>query len=330
MKRASNLRLLAGVILLGLAWTGWAADRKLVIVAGKPSHPPLMHEFNAGCILLHKRLQGVPGLEVRLHLNGWPADAKAFDGADAVFLYMDGGGGHPAIQPENLKLLGDLAKRGVGLGCAHFAVEVPADRGGAEFKEWIGGHYEHLYSCNPIFDAEFKSFPEHPITRGVRAFTIKDEWYFNMRFRPDMARITPILVTVPSDDVRDGPYVYPQGPYPHIVAAKGREEIMMWAVERADGGRGFGFTGGHFHVNWAHDDFRKVVLNSLLWLAKVEVPDHGFDSAKVTDEELLENLDPKGGPKPTLRSAADRDDTHACCEPLVLPREMLAWLGMPY
>ena len=105
---------------------------------------------------------------------------------------------------------------------------------------------------------------------------------------------------------------------------------MMWGVERAGGGRGFGFTGGHFHVNWAHDDFRKVVLNALLWLTKVDVPAGGFDSAKVTDEELLENLDPKGGPKPTLRSAAVRDDTHACCEPLVLPREMLAWLGMPY
>jgi hypothetical protein len=102
-------------------------------------------------------------------LNGWPEDATAFDGADAVFLYMDGGGGHPAIQPDNLKLLGDLVKRGVGLGCAHYAVEVPADRGGAEFKDWIGGHYEHLYSCNPIFDAEFKSFPVNiPSPAGSR------------------------------------------------------------------------------------------------------------------------------------------------------------------
>jgi type 1 glutamine amidotransferase len=329
MKTAVSVRWLTCVILAALSWNVWGADRRLVIVAGKPSHPPLMHEFNAGCILLHKRLQNVAGLEVRLHLNGWPQDNGAFDGADAVFLYMDGGGGHPAIQPDNLKTLGDLVKRGVGLGCAHYAVEVPADRGGAEFKDWIGGHYEHLYSCNPIFDAEFKSFPEHPITRGVQGFVAKDEWYFNMRFRPEMTRVTPILVTVPSDDVRDGPYVYPQGPYPHIVADKGRQEIMMWAVERDDGGRGFGFTGGHFHVNWANDEFRKVMLNALLWLAKVEVPASGIESAKVTDEELLENLDPKGGPKPTLKSAANADELRTCCTPLVLPREALAWLGMP-
>src|SRR6266540_155753 len=222
-----------------------AADKKLVIVAGTPSHPPLMHEFNAGTILLHKRLQNIPGLNAVIYTNGWPTDPHAFDGADAIFLYMDGGGGHPAIRPENLKLLGELMKKGVGLGCAHYAVEVPAEKGGPEFKEWIGGHYEHQFSCNPIWSPEYKSFPNHSITRGVQPFSVKDEWYFNMRFRAERKGVTPILVAKPSDQVRDGPYVYPQGPYPHIQAAKGRDEIMMWAIERDDGGRGFGFTGGH-------------------------------------------------------------------------------------
>jgi hypothetical protein len=66
----------------------------------------------------------------------------------------------------------------------------------------------------------------------------------------------------------------------------------MWAVERADGGRGVGFTGGHFHKNWGNDDFRKTVLNALVWLAKAEVPADGVQSA-VTDDELNANLDPK-------------------------------------
>lgn len=73
-----------------------------------------------------------------------------------------------------------------------------------------------------------------------------------------------ILSATPSDATRDGPYVYPKGPYPHIQAAKGRLETMMWAVERKDGGRGFGFTGGHFHDNWGNEPFRKVVLNALV------------------------------------------------------------------
>jgi type 1 glutamine amidotransferase len=291
----------AWALVLGVS-IAHAAERRLVIVAGTPSHPPLMHEFNAGSILLNRRLQGVPGLTTTLITNGWPADNSVFQGADGIFLYMDGGGDHPAVRPENLELLRGLMKQGVGLGCAHYAVEVPKDRGGAEFQEWIGGHYEHAYSCNPIWVAEFNKLPVHPITRGVRSFNINDEWYFNMRFRPEHQGVIPLLVATPSDTVRGGPYVWPSGPYPHIVAASGREEIMMWAVERPDGGRGFGFTGGHFHKNWAHDDFRRIVLNAMVWVAKVDVPVGGVHSEPVTDEELLLNLDPKDGPKPTLES----------------------------
>lgn len=124
----------------------------------------------------------------------------------------------------------------------------------------------------------------------------------NMRFLSDVAgnepavlegnKFTPILVATPSDDDRDGPYVYPHGPYPHIVANSGRAEAMMWAIERPDGGRGFGFTGGHAHDNWGNDDFRKIILNSFLWLAKVPVPDNGVTS-EVTADQLNKNLDPK-------------------------------------
>ena len=70
----------------------------------------------------------------------------------------------------------------------------------------------------------------------------------------------------------------------------------MWCIERPDGGRGVGFTGGHFHKNWADDNMRKVVLNALLWITKVEVPANGVES-KVTEEDMAANLDPKGSRK---------------------------------
>ena len=100
------------------------------------------------------------------------------------------------------------------------------------------------------------------------------------------------MVAVPSDDVRDGPYVYPKGPYAHIEANAARAEAMMWVVDRTDGGRGMGFTGGHFHKNWANDEFRKVVLNSMLWLAKAEVPAEGVES-QLAEGDIKANLDPK-------------------------------------
>ena len=57
--------------------------------------------------------------------------------------------------------------------------------------------------------------------------------------------------------------------------------------------RAFGFTGGHFHDNWGNDEFRKVVLNALVWISHAEVPKDGVES-KVTKEDLDANLDPKG------------------------------------
>lgn len=299
--------------LLLLALTVWssvavtvAADkpRKLVLIAGKPSHPPLMHEFRAGSLLLEKCLKGVPGFTIEVHTNGWVRDEKTFADADAVVIYADGGGGHPAVQGNHKEVLGALIKRGVGFGAMHYGVEVVPAQAGAEFNEWIGGHYAKDFSCNPIWEPDYQKFPTHPITRGVQPFKTKDEWYFNMSFREGMQGITPILVAKPSDAVRDGPYVYPKGPYPHIQAAKGRDEIMMWAVERPDGGRGFGFTGGHFHVNWGNDQQRKTILNAFLWLAKAEVPKNGVES-KITEAELMANLDPKNPPKPPVAKKAE-------------------------
>lgn len=279
-----------------------AEPKRLVFIAGRPSHPPMMHEFRAGSLLLEKCLQGVPGVVMDRHDQGWVKDEAVLEKADAVVIYADGGGGHPALQGNHLETMKKLAARGCGIGFMHYGVEVPADRGGPAFKDFVGGYYEHQFSCNPIWEPEFRSFPVHPVTRGVQPFQIRDEWYFNMRFvdgftadaaaERDGVKFTPLLVAKPSDQVRNGPYVYPAGPYKHIQEAAGRSEAMMWAVERKDGGRGFGFTGGHFHRNWGNADFRRTILNALVWVAGAEVPAGGVDS-RVSEDDLKENLDPK-------------------------------------
>jgi hypothetical protein len=297
---------------LAVGLVGWVgaslgADKTIVLIAGKPSHPPGMHEFRAGCLLLQKCLKEVPGLTTVVYSNGWPHEANAFAQADAMVIYADGGAGHPAIQGDHRQTLDALARKGVGLGFMHYGVEIPSTNGGPEFLEWVGGYYEHLYSVNPMWSPDYKTFPKHAITRGVQPFSNRDEWYFNIRWRPDeknndasskgaararSGRITPILVATPSEEVRRGPYVYPKGPYQHIIDAGGRKETMMWAYERPGGGRGFGFTGGHTHANWGNDNQRKVLLNALLWIAKMEVPPNGVEST-VTPAELEQNLDLK-------------------------------------
>src|SRR5438270_10834300 len=72
--------------------------KKIVLIAGKPSHPPRMHEFRAGSLLLQKCLANVPDIVVEVHEMGWVKDEKTFDDADAVIIYADVGKGQPALQ----------------------------------------------------------------------------------------------------------------------------------------------------------------------------------------------------------------------------------------
>jgi type 1 glutamine amidotransferase len=199
-----------------------------------------------------------------------------------------------ALQGSRLEQLGALMKKGVGFGCIHYACEPTTEKGNKEFRDWIGGCFETFWSVNPHWDANFKSLPNHPITRGVKAFSMRDEWYFHMRFRDGMRGVTPILSDVPPESTMsrgDGPHS--GNPAVREAVKRGEPQHVAWAAERPNGGRGFGFTGGHFHKNWGHDDFRKVVLNAILWIAKADVPAGGVDS-KVTPEQLAANQDDKG------------------------------------
>ncbi len=279
----------------------FAADKKNVLmIAGKPSHGPGQHEHNAGIQLLAKCLgQGAADrVDVKFHLNGeWPS-AEEFAKADAVVIYSDGGGGHPALQGDRLEQLGKEMKRGCGFVCLHYAVEPTIPKGNAEFIDWLGGAFEINWSVNPHWDADFKTFPNHPVVAGVKPFSTNDEWYFHMRFRAGMKSVTPILTAI----APDGTMSRPDGTHSGNPAV--REEVknkvpqhVAWAVSRDDGGRGFGFTGGHFHAGWGNENQRKLVLNAIVWTAKADVPEGGVKSV-VSEADLQANLDPKPVRKP--------------------------------
>jgi type 1 glutamine amidotransferase len=291
MKTLASLLLLSLIALVPNV--GRTQDKRIVMIAGKPSHGPGEHEHRAGLLLFQKCLAGFPGIQVEVYSNGWPSDSEVLKGAAAVVIYSDGGGGHPALQDDHLQQLGALMKQGVGLACIHYAVEPAIEKGQREFLDWIGGCFEINRSVNPTWEADFKTLPDHPIARGVKLFQIRDEWYFNMHFREGMKGVMPILAAVPPAETMSRP----DGPHegnPAVRAAVQRSETqtVAWASERPDGGRGFGFTGGHYHRNWGDDNFRKVVLNGILWVAKVEVPPDGMSST-VTAADLTQNLDSK-------------------------------------
>ncbi|HEY3840275.1 MAG TPA: ThuA domain-containing protein [Bryobacteraceae bacterium] len=285
----NSLNLKLAVLVAGFAASAGAAPREILLIAGPPSHTRLAHEQNAAAMLFARFLNQVPGIHATVSKSGWPSDESLVAKADAIWMFCDGGEKHLIAQDDHTAEMQAAAHRGAGMMFYHYGVEPPDKSLHQEFLDWIGGYFELRYSVNPIWDADFASLPKHPITRGVTPFKLKDEWYYNIRFRPGMQGITQILVSTPPASSLSRP----DGPHegnPDVRAKVGQPQCMMWAYERPDGGRGVGFTGGHFHLNLGDDNFRKLVLNALVWVAKGEVPANGVAS-HVTQEELMQNLD---------------------------------------
>ncbi len=270
-----------------------AEVKEILFLAGKKSHGYGAHEHKAGSLLLARCLNE-SGLSVRAQVvtEGRLPEANGLQNPDAIVMYCDGFKRHMA--KDHQAEIQSWVDDGVGVACLHFATEVDPEELGQQFLDWIGGYFAIGWSVNPHWDATFDTFPDHPITNGVKPFTIRDEWYYHMRFQPEMKGVTPILSALPpirtlTDRAKDKN----RGSNPTVMAAvsAGQKQHVAWAYERANGGRGFGFTGGHFHQNWQQDDFRKIVLNALIWTAKGEVPVKGVPSRTPSDAEMAQNQD---------------------------------------
>jgi hypothetical protein len=207
-----------GIAILGMFYCHGAASisaacsankTKIVFIAGPASHDYGQHEFFAGCTLLSEWFYGAfPNIETVVCRNGWPKNPKVFDGAAAIVIFADGGDKKNPMLPH-LDQIDKLMKRGVGMACLHYALNVPKGRPGDLMKDWLGGYYEMFWTVAPFWTPEFKTFPDHPVARGVKPVALWDEWDFHLRFIDSMEGVTPILTDVPPDSARmgtDGPH----------------------------------------------------------------------------------------------------------------------------
>ena len=272
-----------------------AEKKKVVFISGNLSHGPSEHEHRAGNMILADALNE-SGLDVEAVLvphYGYPKDPSILEDADSVVIFCTGHFGH--VVNNHLAEFDALMKSGTGVVMIHWATEAMKGEVGDRFLEWMGGFCDLDWSVNPHWKPKFDNLPDHPICNGVKPFSVHDEWYYHMRFVDGMEGVTPILTDVPplSTLVRkDGP----REGNPHVRKAveRGETQHVAWAYQRPSGGRGFGFTGAHFHHSWRDNDLRKVVLNAILWTAHVDVPEDGCPSAKISEDRLKENLDDKG------------------------------------
>jgi hypothetical protein len=242
----------------GAVLTGTSADdedanrvRKVVLIAGPldKGHPPGTHEYEKAARLIKHCLDTSPnvrGLRSELHPGGWPDDPATLDDADTIVLIASGSDrrleDHPLLVEGRLVRVERQMKRGCGLVVIHWATFAPKDTLGDKFLDWIGGYFDYETGSPPrrwfskIQTATTKphpATPRHPICLGLAPFELREEYYYNIRFRERDPRLVPILST----------------PIP----GEPNEQVVAWAVERSNGGRGFGFTGGHFFDNWGVD-----------------------------------------------------------------------------
>lgn len=250
------------------------AAKSVLFIAGLASHGFNEHEHPQGAEVLARCLND-SGLGLEASVSpGWPADPAAAARADVIVLYSDGGEDH--VARGRVGAIRAWLGAGKGLAVLHFALE-PSDNDMARlFHDAIGGAFEVGWSVNPVWDMKAPQITAHPVTRGVALGPIRDEWYFHLRFDE---RVTPLLQALPPPDVlgADGPRS--GNPAVRQALAAGRAQTLAWVVENDDGSRGFGFTGGHFHHNWAAAGFRTLVLNGIAWAAGADIPDHGVPSA---------------------------------------------------
>jgi hypothetical protein len=268
-------------VLLLAGPTPGAEGPNVLIVAGPSKHPPGTHEVLAGAKLIRlclEHAENVPAARVELY-SEWPDDPDLLAATSTVV--FTGDTFPPNRLPQSEKILADLdkmMKRGCGIVCVHYATgllgeDVKPD-GEHPLLHWMGGYFAnrscpHHESIARIYEAATiaRAAPDHPISRGWKEFTLKDEPYTRNFFSlpgnkqggtgDKPAGGVTILATS---------MLPPEAPKPEPVA---------WCVERADGGRGFGIVMPHFYKNWKDEDLRRFIMNGIVWTAKGDVPQDG-------------------------------------------------------
>jgi type 1 glutamine amidotransferase len=252
-----------------------APKRLLIVGQGSDGHPPTTHEFMPGARVLAELLKPYKDLRSTV-VNAdepWADGPKLIDQADGIVMWVTQGAQWMQIEPQRHAALKRLAARGGAIVALHWSV-------GAKDGKYIQGQLDLLGATRGgpqrkylVLPTELKRVaPEHPILTGIGDIKTYDEIYYALDRVPG---IQPLFTS----------------------RIEGKDEMAAWSWERADGGRAFGFVGLHFHANWQLPEYRRFVVQGVLWSFKLPIPAGGvnvdIDSQKL---ELNGVLPPLPGP----------------------------------
>ena len=236
-----------------------AAPIKITLVWTPPDHPYSMHMYEHECNLLAHCLKQTKGVEPSVSQE-WPDD-KQLENVRTIVFYCRPAG-DIVLDPKHRKKFEQMMNSGVGLVAIHWATGADV-KNGDEFAKYLGGWFNFAHASLKVDKLPLEQAdPKSPICDGWKPYDLHDEFYCNMKFSDLMKPILQVKVD-------------------------GKDQVVAWAVERPDShdGRSFGTTLGHFHENYGIPDFRRALVNGILWTAHVPVPETGAP-VEVSDKEL--------------------------------------------
>ncbi len=250
--------LLSLLLLIGGTPAQNAAKRRVLLLwQGPDGHPAQSHEYELGQKLLAKFLQKVPDLEVTLVKadEPWRDGPEILAKADGVVMYLSEGAKWTQADPKRAAAFTEFAKRGGGIAVLHWAMGTKDAKDIEPFLQLAGGchggpdrKYKFLSTDVHIMDTK------HPITRGLKDFKIRDEFYYQLKFVKAKEPVTQLLQA----DI------------------DGQRETVAWAWQRPGGGRSFGFSGLHYHENWDVPEYRRLIVQGVVWAMGGMIPEGGL------------------------------------------------------
>ena len=263
--------LIALSLCLGFIAAAHAEGKKklLLLGHGPDGHPPQTHEYYAGLRVLEKSLAPMKDhIEIQqVRAEGdWKDGPELLESADGAVLYLAEGAKWMQADPRRYEAFTKLAQRGGGLVALHWAIGARDAKNVAGFQQLLGGchggedrKYKVLETSVTVVD------PDHPITRGIGDFTIKDEFYYQLKFIDDDRGLQPLLKAKIEDDAH----------------------TVCWAWQRDDKGRSFGFSALHYHDNWQREEYRRLVAQAVLWTLHLEAPAKDWPGEVSVDDYKL-------------------------------------------
>jgi type 1 glutamine amidotransferase len=163
---------------------------------------------------------------------------------------------------QRIQQIKQAMARGTGLVPIHFAT-FAAEKDLETVKEWQGACFQWERNNKRDWLSKITwakgmldfATTNHEILNGVDGPALHEEYYHNLSFHP---------LAVPLIKIRALP------------GETDLEKTVAWAIEREDGGRGFGTTMAHSLDSLRHAGLRTLLLNGISWAAGIKIPSEGL------------------------------------------------------